>query len=75
MEERFRQVLLQQEYVMLDLLGKGGYAVCYKVRSLKWNTNFACKIVLMNNEQKNGSIESVHDEINVLVHLLSLIHI
>lgn len=77
MESRYKEILNERGYDLLELIGKGGYAVCYKVRSQKWNIMLACKIVYMNNEEKNGSIDSVHDEVNVLMNLYhsNLIHL
>jgi serine/threonine protein kinase len=55
--EQFRTALLANGYVMVEILGQGGFSVVYRVHSTRYNRDFAAKITdvskrASNNEQR-----------------------
>ncbi|OHT04422.1 CAMK family protein kinase [Tritrichomonas foetus] len=68
--EEKRKVLKSHGYQMLELIGRGGFAMCYKVLSLQYNTIFVAKIITFKENKKNSSYVSVHAEISSLTHLI-----
>ena len=44
-ENLLTKKLLNYSYQIVEKIGKGGYATCYRVLSLQYNQNFVCKIM------------------------------
>lgn len=56
-------------YVLLDKIGKGGFATVYRCQHLHSHTHYACKVI--NKHLPGNNRIKVHNEINVINRLIS----
>ena len=63
--EEIRQTLESHGLILIEEIGKGGFAKCFKVFSSLYKTHFACKIISLD-EKKTMKLQSFRNEIAVL---------
>ena len=67
---RIREILKENGYTLLEQIGKGGYATCFKVLSHQYKQTFACKIINLEYNYKNDEkLNSFKAECEILQHL------
>ena len=62
--------LKEKGYQILSSIGQGAFSRCYLVQSLKYQTNFVCKVIQTDQDSKTKKFqETYYAEIDALVHL------
>ena len=71
------ELLDKHGYDVLQLIGHGGYAECYKVYSRKYNQFFVSKVMLLNSNVKKERHNTFQNECNALTTIIhpNIIHV
>ncbi|EAY22542.1 CAMK family protein kinase [Trichomonas vaginalis G3] len=64
-DSTLKNILLQNEYVLMEQIGVGGFATCYNVWSQKYQTTFVCKVY---KAQDNADKDKVGAQLNQFSH-------
>ena len=67
--EAVKDILREHHFEMLEQLGRGGYAQCYKVYSFQYKQYFACKIMMIEPEVSISKKQSFITELDALSHI------
>ena len=71
------ELLNKHGYDVLQLIGHGGYAECYKVYSRKYSQYFVSKVMLLNSSVKKERHNTFQNECNALTSIIhpNIIHV
>ena len=72
-----QELLQSYGYDIVELIGQGGYAECYKVYSHQYKQFFACKVMLLPEKHKKERQASFQNECDALTNILHpyIIHV
>ena len=68
-DQTIQKELLQNGYVIKEIIGKGGFAECYKIFSMKYKQDFACKVITLRDEKRDLMTKSFRSEYDALTTL------
>jgi len=67
-ENIFRDQMISKGYYVFEQIGKGGFSLIYRVKSLKFEVEFAAKVII-ENHNKVQTFQMFNNEINLLMRL------
>ena len=75
-DEDIKGTLLKNGFELVDKIGEGGFASCYKVFSLTYKQFFACKVITLDNK-KESKEQSFKNECDALINFIhpNIIHV